>query len=64
MEIRIWAHVEMGACAKPHISFDKLKATVYKEWAAMYLDFMVKVCSTFYPMVQAKGDIDGYHFDT
>ena len=31
MDIGICVNVERGACAKPHISFDKLKTTVYKE---------------------------------
>ena len=39
MDIIICVNFEKGACAKPHISFDKLKTTVYKEWTRYVLGF-------------------------
>eukprot|EP00095_Tigriopus_kingsejongensis_P002623 maker-scaffold290_size220039-snap-gene-0.6 protein:Tk02623 transcript:maker-scaffold290_size220039-snap-gene-0.6-mRNA-1 annotation:"solute carrier family 22 member 15-like" len=43
----IWFYVESKACRTPHKSVSDLKASVEEHWAAMDVDYVVKVCSAF-----------------
>ena len=63
LDYGIWGYVESKACATPHANVDALKSSVEKEWDAMPVDHVIKVCRAFRPRLEAMVEADGGHFE-
>lgn len=53
LDFSIWARIELEACAKCHSNVTALKASIRKAWGNMDREYIMKVCSSFRPRLEA-----------